>query len=106
MIRSFKKRSKLFKDRVILNINQKNILKISSVFNYMFVVVLQYILPMLIILFTTLMYKTLSDYQWTTLFKTFSKPPDENAVQLDNLLYSFKEVLKQLKKGNVFYIKN
>uniref|UniRef100_A0A1E1W3Z2 Transmembrane protein 161B n=2 Tax=Pectinophora gossypiella TaxID=13191 RepID=A0A1E1W3Z2_PECGO len=42
--------------------------KIASVFYYLCVVALQYICPIVMCLYLTLMYKTLGGYSWTSLF--------------------------------------
>ncbi|XP_060523973.1 transmembrane protein 161B isoform X2 [Cylas formicarius] len=46
--------------------------KIAAVFYYLCVVTLQYIAPIIICLFLTLMYKTLSEYQWNWLYSGVS----------------------------------
>ncbi|XP_014246536.1 transmembrane protein 161B [Cimex lectularius] len=42
--------------------------KIAAVFYYMCVVALQYLAPLLLCLFFTLMFKTLGEYQWSSIF--------------------------------------
>lgn len=43
--------------------------KIAAVFYYLCVVTLQYVAPVIMCLYLTLMYKTLGDYSWSGLFK-------------------------------------
>lgn len=43
--------------------------KIASIFYYLCVVTLQYVAPIILCLYLTLMYKTLGDYSWSDLFK-------------------------------------
>lgn len=50
--------------------------KISSIFYYLCVVTLQYVAPILMCLYFTLMYKTLGDYTWTGFLKE-ALPVDE-----------------------------
>ncbi|XP_055606539.1 transmembrane protein 161B [Uranotaenia lowii] len=54
--------------------------KISSIFYYLCVVTLQYVAPILMCLFFTLMYKTLGDYTWTGYLKE-ALPLDECSVE-------------------------
>ncbi|XP_054280443.1 transmembrane protein 161B [Macrosteles quadrilineatus] len=48
--------------------------KIAAVFYYMCVVTLQYISPLLMCLFLTLMYKTLGEYSWEALWTEVDQP--------------------------------
>uniref|UniRef100_A0A1B6JMN0 Transmembrane protein 161B n=1 Tax=Homalodisca liturata TaxID=320908 RepID=A0A1B6JMN0_9HEMI len=48
--------------------------KIAAVFYYMCVVTLQYISPLLMCLFFTLMYKTLGEYSWSSLWRETEEP--------------------------------
>lgn len=45
-------------------------LQIASIFYYLCVVTLQYVAPIILCLYVTLMYKTLGGYRWTDLYRT------------------------------------
>jgi hypothetical protein len=53
--------------------------KIASVFYYLCVVALQYICPLVMCLFLTLMYKTMGGYSWTALF--YETPPIDSSAE-------------------------
>lgn len=57
--------------------------KISSIFYYLCVVTLQYVAPILMCLYFTLMYKTLGDYTWTGFLKEAS-PADECSLEMES----------------------
>ncbi|KAK9512049.1 hypothetical protein O3M35_000561 [Rhynocoris fuscipes] len=54
--------------------------KVAAVFYYMCVVALQYLAPMLLCLFFTLMYKTLGEYKWSSVFNVFDGTDGECPV--------------------------
>ncbi|XP_058462810.1 transmembrane protein 161B [Malaya genurostris] len=56
--------------------------KITSIFYYLCVVTLQYVAPILMCLFFTLMYKTLGEYTWTGFLKE-PLPPNECSADLE-----------------------
>ncbi|XP_058831865.1 transmembrane protein 161B [Topomyia yanbarensis] len=56
--------------------------KITSIFYYLCVVTLQYVAPILMCLFFTLMYKTLGEYTWTGFLKE-ALPPNECSADLE-----------------------
>ncbi|XP_076759220.1 transmembrane protein 161-like emei [Xylocopa sonorina] len=65
--------------------------KIAAVFYYLCVVALQFIVPIIICLFFTLMYKTLGGYTWDGLFKGTSLdecPADELPKPVTNVMSS------------------
>ncbi|XP_051171489.1 transmembrane protein 161B [Leptopilina boulardi] len=63
--------------------------KIAAVFYYLCVVAIQYIAPLIMCLFFTLMYKTLGGYTWEGLYKTINSeecPIDESPVISSTIL--------------------
>lgn len=59
--------------------------KVAAVFYYLCVVTLQYVAPLIMCLYITFMYKTLSEYQWSWLFSSTSSLNEELKPVLDTV---------------------
>lgn len=66
--------------------------QVSGVFYYLCVVCLQYVCPLLLILFTGILMKNMGDYQWTSLFTGQSSGQSEAYQFGSSDQFSLKEL--------------